>query len=135
GREEISRALAVPVARLDGLLQAQPRTLSLDDKVGKDPDLTVLDHLADDRTASPEEELSRRQDRLQLRQALRWLSGRQLLVIVARFGLDGGGACTLAEIGERLGVSREAVRQVEVQARRRLRKAMARRVAAVGLRK
>src|SRR6185436_12190794 len=69
GREEISRALDVPVAKVDRLLRFQIRKLSLDDTVGGDQDTSVLDQLADDRSVSPEEELSRRQDRARLREA------------------------------------------------------------------
>ncbi|HEV8199631.1 MAG TPA: RNA polymerase sigma factor RpoD/SigA [Candidatus Polarisedimenticolia bacterium] len=130
GREEISRALDVPVARVDQLLRLQfPWTLSLEDTVREAGDTTVLDRLADDRSVSPEEELSRRQDRARLRQALRSLGDRERSVIIDRFGLGDGPVLTLREIAEKLGVSRETVRQIEFQARRRLRKGMAHRVA------
>ena len=127
GADEISREMGVKVARVDRLLQMQMRDLSLDDAVGRDGETTRLDHMVDERALDPEEEMIRRQNRVLLRHALRNLSGRQLSVIVERFGLDGRQARTLAEIGERLGMSREGVRQIETQATTRLRKAMARR--------
>ena len=124
GREEISRALDVPVAKVDRLLRLQVRKVSLDDTVGGEQDTTVLDQLADDRSVSPEEEMSRRQDRARLREALRSLSGRELSVIIGRFGLDGGAVRTLRELAASLGMSREAIRLIEERARKRLGRAM-----------
>jgi RNA polymerase primary sigma factor len=125
-RDEISSELGVKVARVDRLLQMQMRDVSLDDPVGRDGDTTLLDHMIDERSADPEKELIRRQHRALLPGALRNLNSRQLSVIVERFGLDGRRARTLAEIGDRLGLSREGVRQIETQATKRLRKAMTR---------
>jgi RNA polymerase primary sigma factor len=126
GREEISRALDVPIAKVDRLLHFQVRKLSLDETAAGDQDTTLLEQLADDRSVSPEEEMARRQDRARLRVALRSLSGRELSVIVGRFGLDGGGVRTLRELARTLGLSREAVRLIEERARKRLGRAMAR---------
>jgi RNA polymerase primary sigma factor len=130
GREEISRALDVPVAQVDQLLLVRPHKVSLEDKVGQDRDTTLLDQLPDHRSVNPEEEIIRRGDRMRLRQALRRLSGRELSIIIHRYGLDGGRARTLREIAQSLGMSRERVRQVETVARRRLRKLLLRRVPA-----
>jgi RNA polymerase primary sigma factor len=130
GREEISRALDVTVAQIDQLLLLRPRKVSLDEKVGQDQNTTLLDQLPDDRSVNPEEEIIRRRDRVRLRQALRKLSGRELSIIIHRYGLDGGGARTLREIAQSLGMSRERVRQVETVARRRLRKLLLQRVPA-----
>ena len=60
------------------------------------------------------------------RVALRNLSDQEQTVIVNRFGLEGGRVFTLKEIGGKLGVSRERVRQIESQAKMRLRKVIAR---------
>jgi len=131
-REEISKALDVTVAQVDQLLLLRPRKVSLEDKVSKDRDLTLLDQLPDERSVNPEEEIIRRGDRARLWQALRSLDGRQLSIIICRYGLDGGRARTLREIAHSLGMSRERVRQLETVARRRLRRLLARRVAAGG---
>jgi len=131
-REEISRALDVTVAQVDQLFLLRPRKVSLEDKVGQDREMTLLDLLPDERIVNPEEDLIRRGDRARLRQALQSLSGRELSIIIRRYGLDGGHARTLREIAQSLGMSRERVRQVETAARRRLRKVLVRRVAAGG---
>jgi RNA polymerase primary sigma factor len=126
-RGEISREMGVTITRVDRLLQMQMRDLSLDEPVGREQEATVLDRMVDESAADPEEQIARRQNRALLRKALRKLTRRQLSVIVERFGLTGGPSRTLAEIGDRMGMSREGVRQIETQAPCRLRKAMAHR--------
>jgi RNA polymerase primary sigma factor len=58
--------------------------------------------------------------------ALGYLSDQEQVVITYRFGLKNNKVLTLKEIGERMGISRERVRQIEAQAKTRLRKAFAR---------
>ena len=124
-REEISRELRTTTAKIDALLQVRRRELSLDDKVGIDGTKLILDCLADERSPNPEEEMLRHENGTLVRQALRSLNSQELFVIVHRFGLQGDGVCTLREIGVRLGLSHERVRQIETQAIGRLRSAMA----------
>jgi RNA polymerase primary sigma factor len=127
GREEISREMHVTVARLETILQGQMRDRSLDEPVGEDQETTYLDQLVDDRSIDPEEELIRHEIRGQLRRSLLVLSRRQRSVLVDRFGLSGGRRHTLREIGDRLGMTREGVRQMVNQATKRLRRVMGRR--------
>jgi RNA polymerase primary sigma factor len=127
GREEISREMHVTVARLETILQRQVRDRSLDETVGEDQETTYLDQLVDDRSVDPEEELIRHEIRGRLRRALLVLSGRQRSVLIDRFGLAGGRRHTLREIGDRLGMTREGVRQMVNQATKRLRRVMGRR--------
>ena len=126
-REEISRELRVTIAKIDEILQMKMRELSLDDKVGRDKDTTIRDFLEDDRSVNPEDELIKHENQGMIRLALRNLNDQEQTVIINRFGLEGGRVFTLKEIGEKLGVSRERVRQIETQAKKRLRKVMARR--------
>jgi RNA polymerase primary sigma factor len=125
-REEISRELRVTIAKIDEILQIKMRELSLDDKVGRNKDTPISDYLVDGRSVNPEDELIRHENQGLIRVALRNLSDQEQAVIVNRFGLEGGRVFTLKEIGEKLGVSRERVRQIESQAKLRLRKAIAR---------
>ena len=127
GREEISREMRVTVERLDTILQRQTRDRSLDETVGDDQETTYLDQLVDDRSVDPEADLIRHEIRGRLRQALQALSRRQRSVLVDRFGLTGGRRHTLREIGDRLGMTREGVRQMVNQATKRLRRVMVRR--------
>jgi RNA polymerase primary sigma factor len=104
------------------------RELSLDDKVGRDKDTPISDYLVDGRSINPEDELIKHENQGLIRLALRNLTDQEQTVIINRFGLEGGRVFTLKEIGEKLGVSRERVRQIESQAKKRLRKGIARQV-------
>jgi len=125
-REEISRELRVTIAKIDEILQMKMRELSLDDKVGRDKDTPISDYLVDGRSVNPEDELIKHENQGLIRLALRNLTDQEQTVIINRFGLEGGRVFTLKEIGEKLGVSRERVRQIESQAKKRLRKTVAR---------
>src|SRR5215510_796749 len=125
-REEISKELRVTIAKIDEILQMKMRELSLDDKVGKDKDTPISDYLVDGRSVNPEDELIKNESQVVIRIALRSLSDQEQTVIINRFGLEGGRIFTLKEIGEKLGGSRERVRQIENQAKKRLRKLIAR---------
>jgi len=127
-REEISRELRVTIAKIDEILQMKMRELSLDDKVGKEKDTPISDYLVDGRSVNPEDELIKNENNVVIRMALKNLSDQEQTVIINRFGLEGGRVFTLKEIGEKLGVSRERVRQIENQAKKRLKKIMARQV-------
>ena len=127
-REEISKELRVTIAKIDEILQMKMRELSLDDKVGRDKDTPISDYLVDGRSINPEDELIKHENQGLIRLALRNLTDQEQTVIINRFGLEGGRIFTLKEIGEKLGVSRERVRQIESQAKKRLRKAIARQV-------
>jgi RNA polymerase primary sigma factor len=125
-REEISKELRVTIAKIDEILQMKMRELSLDDKVGRDKDTPISDYLVDGRSVNPEDELIKHENQGLIRLALRSLTDQEQTVIINRFGLEGGKVFTLKEIGEKLGVSRERVRQIESQAKKRLRKIVAR---------
>lgn len=132
-REEISKELRVTIAKIDEILQMKMRELSLDDKVGKDKDTPISDYLVDGRSINPEDELIKNESQVVIRMALRSLTDQEQTVIINRFGLEGGRVFTLKEIGEKLGVSRERVRQIENQAKKRLRKLIARQQRSDGL--
>ncbi len=125
-REEISKELRVTIAKIDEILQMKMREMSLDDKVGRDKDTPISDYLVDGRSINPEDELIKHENQGLIRLSLRSLSDQEQTVIINRFGLEGGRTFTLKEIGEKLGVSRERVRQIENQAKKRLRKLIAR---------
>ena len=125
-REEISRELQSTIAKIDEILQIKLRELSLDDKIGRDKDTPISDYLVDQASVNPEEELLREESQSLIRLALKDLSGQEQTVIINRFGLEGGKTFTLKEIGERLGISRERVRQIEFQAKNRLRQLISR---------
>jgi RNA polymerase primary sigma factor len=121
-RQEISEALGMPLDELDGLLRQALTTSSLDAPVNGDEGRSFLgDLIADGDDEEPLDRVERGIHQEQLDRWLSHLSEQERQVLQLRFGLDGEERQTLAEIGRRLDVSRERVRQVELKALRKLR--------------
>jgi RNA polymerase sigma factor (sigma-70 family) len=95
--------------------------VSLDAPVGEDGDLTLGETLRDDEAPGTAEQAALRLDAELLRTRLRTLNDREALIIELRTGLRDGAEWTLDEVGGRLNVSRERVRQLEERAYRKLR--------------
>jgi len=110
--------LSENVVRL--ILQRQPHPVSLDARVGRDRE-TDLGDLLEDGQATPEQHLAQEQLRDDLQTLLEALSSREAMVIRQRFGLEDDTPRTLNEIGERMQLSRERVRQIESRALLKLR--------------
>jgi RNA polymerase sigma factor (sigma-70 family) len=125
-REEISRDLRTNLETIDEILQVKLRRLSLEDRVGGELGAPIASYLIDRSSADPEAELIKHDTQRRIRVALENLNDRELTVIVNRFGLGGGRMLTLREIGGKMGISRERVRQIEREARTRLRRAIVR---------
>ncbi len=107
------------VERLRGL--REPIT-STDAAIGDDGDKSLVDTLADESVARPEELLTAGHLHKLLNSWLAQLPFKQRQVIVRRFGLDHGERATLEEVGAELGVTRERVRQIQLEAMKRLRR-------------
>lgn len=123
-REEICEEMQSTLAKLDRVLQLRLRELSLDEMVGKDRDTPISDYLIDGRMVSPEEQLIKEESQTLIRLAMKGLNTQEQTVIINRFGLRSGKTFTLKQIGEKMGVSRERVRQIEFQAKRRMMKTL-----------
>jgi RNA polymerase primary sigma factor len=113
--------------RRDRLVELPLTEISLDKKVGEDGKSSYGDHLADDKGRTPEESLLRSETQDLVNEAISNLSDQERTVIRYRFGLSGDRPLVLKQIGSRLGISRERVRQIEVQAKNRMRRYLARR--------
>jgi RNA polymerase primary sigma factor len=117
--EEIAEAASLPIEQARQVRAAARAATSLDQPVGDQGDAVVGDFLADEGLLPDEQvELSLRSQALQ--QALAALSERERQVLVLRYGLDDDEPKTLEEIGRRLGLTRERIRQIQVEALRRL---------------
>ena len=121
-REEIAGHLAGAVAHLDHLLDTNPREISLDDPCAPDAERVVRDVIADVGAVCPEGQFLRDEDTSLIRKALEGLTEKERRVIRERYGLSGFHPMTLNEIGQRMGISRERVRQIEVQAKDKIRR-------------
>lgn len=97
----------------------EPLSLDIRRKVGED-ELPLSDLLEDDSAHSPEEIVMTQTLEAQVRDLLQTLTPRERAVIRYRYGLDGDREHTLHEVGRKLGLSHEAVRQVEYRALRKL---------------
>ncbi len=121
-RQEISAKLDRSMAKIDQALQFSLREVSLDQSVGPERDQSISDYLADETVPSAEDDLIKREDTTLVSRAMRELSEQEKAVVCYRFGLHDGYSRTLKEVGLIMKISRERVRQVECQAKRRLRR-------------
>jgi RNA polymerase nonessential primary-like sigma factor len=85
---------------------------------------TISNTVADTLTVSPDASLEQSADLDMLREYISQLDAREQVVLNGRYGLDGGEEKTLATIGAELGVTREWIRQIEIQAIKKLRKSL-----------
>jgi len=115
-REEIAEKLDISVETVKRAERAEKRTVSLDKPVEEGTDEVLGDFIRSDEYSSPEKETLKALLDEDLESGLSKLSDRKREIIKLRYGLDGRDPETLAEIGERFGVSRERVRQIEVDA-------------------
>ncbi|MFN8525346.1 MAG: sigma-70 family RNA polymerase sigma factor [Chloroflexota bacterium] len=127
GREpalrEVAEHLELPIARVEETLRAAKLPISLETPVGEDGETSVGDLVPDAEAtdleaAAERSDLARRLD-VALGEAL---TERERAVLRLRFGLGGGEAQALGDIGQELGISRERVRQIEAEALRKLRR-------------
>ena len=97
-------------------------TVSTDAHIGEDGEMTIGDTLHDDSHMEPENEMMRMSVEDQLTNMLSALDVREKEIITLYFGLDGHDTHTLEEIGEKLNVTRERVRQIKERCLERLKK-------------
>ncbi|BAU76190.1 RNA polymerase sigma factor RpoS [Metapseudomonas furukawaii] len=119
--EEIANLLEKPVEEVKRMLGLNERVTSVDVSLGPDSDKTLLDTLTDDRPTDPCELLQDDDLSQSIDQWLSELTDKQREVVVRRFGLRGHESCTLEEVGQEIGLTRERVRQIQVEALKRLR--------------
>jgi RNA polymerase sigma factor (sigma-70 family) len=125
GREatelEIADRLGLTVERLREVRLAAQDVASLDRPIGEDGDATMGDLVADESAEDPERSATAALVRADTGRALEMLPLREREVIGLRFGLLDGEEHTLEDIGDRLGLTRERIRQIEKKALTKLR--------------
>ncbi len=120
--EEIAQAMGKSVAEVKRMLQLNERVASVDTPIGKDEDRSLLDAIPDDNNPDPSQFLQDTDLNEKLEQWLGQLNDKQRIVVERRFGLGGQDKATLEQVGNEIGVTRERVRQIQIDALRRLRK-------------
>jgi RNA polymerase primary sigma factor len=119
--EEIARELEVPVERVNEIMRIALEPLSLETPVGEKDNSQLADFIQSHSAISPAEATLNLIRREQIEEVLDKLTLREKDVLRMRFGLDDGYARTLEEVGCRLQVTRERVRQIELRALKKLR--------------
>lgn len=123
--DEVAQHLDKTVDEVSNYLRICERTASMDTSWG-DGDYSLSDAIADDNATAPEESLQSDNVHDVLEHWLGMLNAKQRLVLEKRFGLHGYDKATLEEVGKEIGVTRERVRQIQVDALARLRTMLAR---------
>ena len=126
--EEIANALDLSITEVRDTLRSGCRAVSLDRAVSDDEDSTLLKRLADPDQKQPDDAISRSSSQKRLETALEVLDDREHEIVQLYFGLDGSEPMTLEQIGHRMGVTRERIRQLKVRALSRLRHPLRREV-------
>jgi RNA polymerase nonessential primary-like sigma factor len=122
--ESVARLLDKSAEDVKRVLKYNERTVSLDAPLEADSDFSVVDSIADEQSADPEEQFEHAEiaDRV-----VGWvdrLTDKQRLVIERRYGLNGNDVCTLDNLAQELGVTRERVRQIQIEALDQMRRRM-----------
>lgn len=124
--EEIAKLLDKPIATVEHMLGLTEKVTSIDSAFGEDGDMSLLDTLSDPQTLNPADEIQNNELSHSLEHWLELLPERQREVLMRRFGLAGFEAATLEDVGEQIGLTRERVRQIQVDALKRLREILLR---------
>jgi RNA polymerase sigma factor (sigma-70 family) len=119
--DQIAKALGVPLERVTELIRWSQDTVSLDTPVGDDGDTQLGDLVADSDAPSPEEIVLSALERQRIEGLLNHLDDRSAGIMRARYGLEDGREHSLTEVASRFSLSRERIRQLEIQALGRLR--------------
>jgi len=119
--EELAETMGIALSRVRQVLEAPKQPLSMEAPLDSDGDGRLGDGVADPTTVSPVDRLAEDSVRDAIHKMLTRLSPREQLVLKMRFGIDHPDGITLQEVGKKLSVSRERIRQIESQALLKLR--------------
>ncbi|MGK0297749.1 MAG: RNA polymerase nonessential primary-like sigma factor [Gammaproteobacteria bacterium] len=119
--EDVAEMLDRPIDEVEKMIGLNDRVSSVDSMSKYDSDKTLLDMLPDDHNLDPSLLLQNSDVQRHIDIWLGQLTDKQCAVVERRFGLHGRDIATLEEIGNELGVTRERVRQIQIEAIRRLR--------------
>lgn len=120
--EELGEELGMTGSRVAQLRTAAIRPASLDAPIGDDDSNNFAEVVQDENAETPYEQLEEKTVTMMLNDMVATLDSREATILRHRFGLDGDSEKTLEEVGERFGVTRERVRQIQNIALNKLRK-------------
>jgi RNA polymerase primary sigma factor len=119
--EEVAENLGLRTHRVRQYREASRAPVSLDSPIGTDDLTTISEHVADANAAAPFDEIVKDNDNELVQEVLATLDARESRILAMRFGLDNGRPKTLEDVGKRLGVTRERIRQIQEQALQKMR--------------
>ncbi|CCO09117.1 RNA polymerase sigma factor RpoD [Desulfotomaculum varum] len=119
--EEIAKEMDISSEKVREIMKIAQEPVSLETPIGEEEDSHLGDFIEDADARAPAEEASFTLLREQLDEVLKTLTDREQKVLRLRFGLDDGRARTLEEVGQKFGVTRERIRQIEAKTLRKLR--------------
>jgi RNA polymerase primary sigma factor len=119
--EELADELGLNPRRIREYRQASKAPVSLDAPIGDDESNSISELVADTGAATPFDRLVRDTDNELLKEVMATLDPRETEILTLRFGLNTDTPATLEEVGERFGVTRERIRQIQDQALKKLR--------------
>jgi RNA polymerase primary sigma factor len=120
--EELGEELGISASRVSQMRMAAIRPASLDAPIGDEDSNNFAEVVQDEAADTPYEHLEEKTVTRMLQEMVKTLDPREATILKARFGLDGGSEKTLEEVGEKFGVTRERVRQIQNIALKKLRK-------------
>jgi len=124
--EDVAEMLDKPIEDVERMLGLNERIGSVDVPAERDSDRSLLDTIPDEQNPDPASILQDSDVQRHIDTWLGQLNDKQRAVVVRRFGLYGREIATLEEVGEEIGVTRERVRQIQIEALRRLRQILER---------
>jgi RNA polymerase primary sigma factor len=120
--DELGMELGITAARVAQMRMAAIRPASLDAPIGDEDSNNFAEVVEDEAADTPYEQLEEKTVTRMLQEMVKTLDPREATILRARFGLDGGPQKTLEEVGQKFGVTRERVRQIQNIALKKLRR-------------
>jgi RNA polymerase primary sigma factor len=125
--DELAKALDVPPKKVENMIKVARRPLSLETPTDDEEDSVLGDFIPDNDSPAPDDSATYNLLKEHLEEVMATLPPREVRILQLRYGLLDGEAYTLEEVGRKMGVTRERVRQIEAQALSRLRHPVIRR--------
>ncbi len=120
--EEVTLELGISISDLSSIMKNFGKDLSLDEMISDDYDSTLLDFIPDEKSPQPDDALMDESLKIEVDKVLASLPHREGEILRLYYGISGERTLTLSEIGERLSLSRERVRQIKELALKKLRR-------------
>ncbi|MGA9350593.1 MAG: sigma-70 family RNA polymerase sigma factor [Anaerolineae bacterium] len=119
--EEIAEEIELEPEKVQWILRASRRPISLERPVGEEEDNELRDFIEDEKVLAPSEAAYQHLLAETMDEVLHTLSPREARILRLRFGIQDGHSYTLEEVGQKFGLTRERIRQIESEALRKLR--------------